>query len=582
MKSTFLIFIFILNLIIFNFSIAQKSQIKLIDFKQKEIFDYKITSKTYNFWSNKNRFFPIADTLQYFVDDRNYKGLLNYGLEFSSKDKLDFNFIENYNMYNLNVLVTKCEYNPKDSIIDIQGEITGGWSGKDWKDIKNSVEVFIGQKKDTVNLLYYENRTNPNKVNVLYEGKAIDKFVVLDTFPSFYIKYHVHNKTNYGELRTFNIKSKINKNSILAFGLSYSYSEIFEIGKLVFSTEKRKIFSKKNDKSFDKIIVNNEKHFGEKKQLNEVTFKKLNDFDYYKITEKAEDYILDNNFKKAKKNYNILLENIPNIFARDMHNAVRCNILSKDYKSALKWCEKLVLKGIELNYFNAKIFDNLKKEMAWNAFIKKYPEHNKIYKDGLNTVLIKGIIDLLDDDQTVYVKNSIKRIERSELKETTDVVTEKFISLISKEGFPSEEKIGLQMVNDTTINRSPDYYVLIAHAHQLKTNRLNDLKKIMLKSASKFEYDYQRSNLNSLIFQNCLQIYKGNLYNSKGCNLDEKEVKRITFKFNNKYSFLIMTNFVTIAHDDESNDEKFEKVFYKNYEFVKKITDDLLFYNRDF
>jgi hypothetical protein len=77
-----------------------------------------------------------------------------------------------------------------------------------------------------------------------------------------------------------------------------------------------------------------------------------------------------------------------------------------------------------------------------------------------------------------------------------------------------------------------------------------------------------------------LQVYKGKLYNSIGCILNKKEVKKVAFRFQDKHNFIIQSDFVTIAHDDSENDEDFEKMFYKDFELVEKVTDDLFFYNK--
>jgi hypothetical protein len=575
MKPSFkLLTIIVLNFFILNFSFGQEKSKKIKNYNQKDLFSYKVNSKKYNYWSYQNRFFPKGDTLPYFVDDREYKGILNYGIVFSKIDNTPFSFLQNLNMYHLKISINECKYNPTDSIIEIQGIISGGWREKDWKDIKNNVDVFIGQKKDTVSWLYYENRTNPDEMDVKYKQEKINKFIVLDTFTSFYLKNYVHNRTNYGNERTFKIKSKVNKNSILVFGLSYTYSEIFEIGELIFSKEKRRIVKqpKEDENSFDVIIANNERISDKIKPQNETTFLKSKDIDYYKYTQKAEDYIIDNQFKKAKKAYNILLENSPFIFARDMHNAVRCNILSKDYKSAIKWCERLALKGVALNYFDAKIFNSLKKEPIWNEFIKLYPELNNKYKKGLNTNLIKGIKDLLDEDQLDY---AVSRKTSGILFQTTERVTTKLIDLLKTEGYPSEEKVGLEFINDTIFKSAPDFSVLVRHAHQQKPTNLKTLKKQLIKFSSNLEYDSVRNDLKLMIETCPLQVYKGNLYILKGNKIDEKEVKRVVFRFNNKYRFITPATFVTIAVDDPNEDDSFVE---KRFDFIKKLTTDWYFY----
>lgn len=60
---------------------------------------------------------------------------------------------------------------------------------------------------------------------------------MLDTFPAFYLINYAHSKTevgrDYDKERDFKIVAEIDENSILTFGLSSTYSEIFEVGKLL-------------------------------------------------------------------------------------------------------------------------------------------------------------------------------------------------------------------------------------------------------------------------------------------------------------------------------------------------------------
>lgn len=81
---------------------------------------------------------------------------------------------------------------------------------------------------------------------------------------------------------------------------------------------------------------------------------------YYSFTETVENYILVKQYHKAKEQYHLLQQKYQSLFARDIHNATRCAILSRDFKNAFWWAKKLAYKGISLPYFNSKIFNVLK------------------------------------------------------------------------------------------------------------------------------------------------------------------------------------------------------------------------------
>ena len=116
-----------------------------------------------------------------------------------------------------------------DNEITIEGTVKGGWYGAG-----SDVDIYIGEKVDTTSL----HILSPNlHYTIIHEGKELKEPIVLDTFPAFYLRNYAHTKSevgrNYDKKRDFKIVSKINKNSVLTFGLSASYSEIFEIGKLL-------------------------------------------------------------------------------------------------------------------------------------------------------------------------------------------------------------------------------------------------------------------------------------------------------------------------------------------------------------
>ena len=111
MKLASKLLIILLNLLIINFSFGQQNTKRAKTYNQKDLFNFRVSPNKYNFWSHRNRFFPESDTLSYFVDDREYKGILNYGIEFSKIDKTVFTFLENLNMYHLKIVITDCKYN---------------------------------------------------------------------------------------------------------------------------------------------------------------------------------------------------------------------------------------------------------------------------------------------------------------------------------------------------------------------------------------------------------------------------------------------------------------------------------------
>ena len=75
MKFNYIIF-FLFSVI----SFGQNGKTKL--FYNKQIFKYKISTPKQNYYNSKNSFVPTQDTLNYFVDERNYKVIQEHDVVF--------------------------------------------------------------------------------------------------------------------------------------------------------------------------------------------------------------------------------------------------------------------------------------------------------------------------------------------------------------------------------------------------------------------------------------------------------------------------------------------------------------------
>ena len=583
-------------------SFSQK-KVSSLEFSQLDVNAYKIDTDIYNFFWHKNnsyynstfqkRNFIEGDTLPYFADYKTYKGLVNYGIQFNNYDTLLHTIVENLFMYRLEVVIKNLVFNPEDSTVLIKGEIKGGRDYKhiaEWKQFvaadRIGIDVFVGEKKDTVNFLYYDSDIEILQIktwDVKLKGDLINKPTVLDSFPGFYLNNYQHFKTKADAQKSFEITAKIDQNSILVFGLENCYTEIFEIGKLVFDStakkkERLKIYKRekqvKNPDPYVAIIRNN------KQELYPDIATDIELPWYYKTIEKAENLIVNKQFAKANEEYKSFLVKNHYVFARDLQNAVRASILCRDYSTAIVWCEKLALKGVSLKYFDAQIFEGLQSSRLWNPFLQKYSILNKRYTNGLNQNLIKELSDLVAMDQKDYVRQSKGEFDRTKLQATTQRVDDGLIKLIKKEGFPSEEKIGVKIIQDTIIGTSNDYYVLINHSHQMQSNRVIEIKEIISECARKYEYDMVRNNLSKFVnIGTCYMLYKGNLYLDKNCQNKPQMLQKIIFSTQNQYGFIIDGGDVSAFGYNPANEEDDTKFMEDNYNFILNLTDDMYLSN---
>lgn len=119
--------------------------------------------------------------------------------------------------------------------LHIRGEITGSWESV----IPNEFKIYIGHRIDTVS---YTNLSPSLHGDVFYNGVKVKSTIIIDTVPAFYLvdfksftAYRGDKNIKNSEFKEmhFDIESVIDERSILVFGLSSRYAEIFEIGNLL-------------------------------------------------------------------------------------------------------------------------------------------------------------------------------------------------------------------------------------------------------------------------------------------------------------------------------------------------------------
>ncbi len=562
-----------------QFIFAQRD-LQVKNFNQQEFDKFEINRDIFNFWwyKNKNILFNKNDTLPYIVDDRNYRGVVNYGVEYSRVDRRNLNFTENFIMYYQKIKINSCRYSIKDSIIEIEGEVSGGVPQNDniyGKD--NNINVFIGKIVDTTKILYL-NILDPDIYITKFKGEIINKLTPLDTFNGYYIDDYVQTKTKILEddKRRFTIKSKVKKNSTLIFASNSTFTRVYEVGKMIYSNNSGNLAeSVKNSeivRPLFKVIIRDNVQIADPNAVEKS--------EYYLKTEEAENYILNRQYGHAAKIYMGIWNKFQHLFARDIHNAVRCAIFARDYSRAIFWCERLVLKGVPLNYFDAKIFDRIRKGQLWQSFVSRYADLHEQFKVNFDEDLKLELEQLVEADQVAYKKNIHGNISRGELHKVTDSIDNKLVELITKKGFPSEERIGVEISKNGVGISDPKFYVLVYHSHQTKGDNFDEFREILKSATEKFLYDGYRDNL-SLFKKNgntCLQIYKGKLYNDKTCNLNKLQVEKIKFRFNNEFGFKIDSGEMMVYPYNPKTEKEDDEYFSDKFDFVLNLTDDWLFY----
>ncbi|MFT3912103.1 MAG: hypothetical protein QM737_21940 [Ferruginibacter sp.] len=138
-------------------------------------------------------------------------------------------------MYELKIIPASITLNKTSRLFKINGQITGAWESV----IPSEFEIYIGHRNDTLSNI----TISPDLHGVIYyNGVKVDTTIVIDVVPAFYLtnfkKFNAYRglknleNSNYKEM-LFDISAVIDEKSILVFGLTSSYTEIFEIGKLL-------------------------------------------------------------------------------------------------------------------------------------------------------------------------------------------------------------------------------------------------------------------------------------------------------------------------------------------------------------
>jgi hypothetical protein len=194
--------------------------------------------------------------------------------------------------------------------------------------------------------------------------------------------------------------------------------------------------------------------------------------------------------------------------------------------------------------------------------------------------LIDKLKKLVVLDQKDYGRHAKGEFERSKLYATTEKVNDLLIPLLNIEGFPSEEKVGVKIIQDTLISLSREYYVLINHSHQLNSKRLVEIQSLMEESSKNFEYDKYRNNLNKYTeLRTCFMLYKGNLYKDKTCSEQTSMLEKIKYSAKNNYGFVLDQGDISALGYNKENEVEDIKFMNDNFIFIMNLTDEMYFSN---
>lgn len=152
----------------------------------------------------------------------------------------------------------------------------------------------------------------------------------------------------------------------------------------------------------------------------------------------AEDY------EGALKTYQQAFTAVPHGFARDYYNAAVCAALTGHEKQGIDYLEKLVAKGISLEYLEQQeALEPLRAHKAWKKFAKKYPKRRKAFRENTNIDLRADLDELWARDQYFRQAKGGLRVHADTIRKIEADNVKTLLAWISKHGYPGEVLIGL-------------------------------------------------------------------------------------------------------------------------------------------
>ena len=219
------IYIIIVSIFTFGFADAQ-SHVKNIEYE--ELLKFKVDENRFSFGWLDNVFSGIPCFRDY------TKNHIQTELVDAKTDSVFYKSSEP-KKNGLVIVPENINIDHKDKRFIISGKITGGWKSV----IPSEFEIYIGHRIDTISNI----TLSPNlHGDIYFNGKKVDSTIVVDIVPAFYMSnlqkfkaYRSEHNVQFSKYKEmlFEINAIIDENSILVFGLSDRYAEIFEIGKLL-------------------------------------------------------------------------------------------------------------------------------------------------------------------------------------------------------------------------------------------------------------------------------------------------------------------------------------------------------------
>ena len=96
------------------------------------------------------------------------------------------------------------------------------------------------------------------------------------------------------------------------------------------------------------------------------------------------------------------------------------------------------------------------------------------FNNDRNELFSSELAKLMEVDQEQYCGIPLKRVTLKEAFSSTKHIDQHLLNLVNTYGFPTEELVGVKLINDTLIDTNPLYYVLFRHSYQANSKLIDE------------------------------------------------------------------------------------------------------------
>lgn len=180
--------------------------------------------------------------------------------------------------------------------------------------------------------------------------------------------------------------------------------------------------------------------------------------DYYPVINQAELSIIEQDYAAALNAYQYAFAAVPSPFARDYYNAAICALLLQDEKQTYNYLEKLVEKGVSLDYLSRQpLLDSLASTRHWKRFKRRYKKRRRTYEEHANLYLRADLDELYARDQYFRQAAGGLRVYGDTIRKIETANVQQLLTWVDKYGYPGEDLIGVA----DTLEQLPRFTIVI-------------------------------------------------------------------------------------------------------------------------